>query len=194
MAVLYDKTGAPQEVPEENYHDLVASGRLFVPQGSVVPVVKPDGSLDTVPSEQVYDALGSGATLLGPQSYAQKVAEERYGSPLEQAKTVGEGLLSGATAGISEPVEKTLGVSQEDIEGRRLANPGEAIGSRVVGAVAPALLGEEASPLAALGKAAEEGVGGGLIGALARGATETGVYGASLEASRQAFTGEPADV
>jgi len=89
-----------------------------------------------------------------------------YETPAEQAKTIAEGLASGATLGGSKVAEtKLLGVKPEDILGREEANPWESGLANVAGTAgllgttggAGALLPEEAGALARIGAYGLEG-------------------------------------
>lgn len=154
--------------------------------------------MGTVSAENVYDAIAKGWRVMGPEEHAGYLAEKKYGSAGQGAIAAAEGLASGATAGLSEAGEKGLGLAtQEDIEGRKRAHPIVSTAAGIGGAILPALVGEEASPAAMIAKGGgslAEMLGEGMTAQIARGGFEAGVYGASQELSKQAFSGKPVEI
>jgi hypothetical protein len=107
---------------------------------------------------------------------------EKYGSPLEMAKTAAEQAVSGATLGASKVLEThgipALGIpaitTPEAIAGREAANPVTSIASNIGGTAGMLLATKGLGPLAAAGSAATR-IG---IGAL-EGAGIAGIYTAN---------------
>lgn len=197
MATLYTPEGQPTEIPDAEVHDALVSRKFLLPMGQQVPVESADGTITQIPSEQVYAAIQRGDRIMGPEEAGARARAEKYGGAGQGAVTAVEQGLSGATAGISEAVEKGFGVPPEDIAGRKEAHPIVSPIAGVTGAVAPMLFGDEVAPVSMIakgGEAVESFFGHGLAGAVLRGASEAGTYGAIDEASQQAFSGKPADV
>ena len=150
----------------------------FIPDSQFVPDAAPVAQGQSAPAQ-------AGPDFIPDDQFVSD--EDKHGTALEQLKTVGEGLASGATLGLSKVAEtKLLGVKPEDIAGREEANPWESGISQVGGAVAGLLGSEELlAPIKGaqlLGKGAQAGaealglgkVGAGIVGAGAEGAAIAG--------------------
>ncbi len=141
-------------VPSHQVTEAVASGKYSLPKEREVEVINPDGQLGTIPAEQAPQAFQNG------YRYAtQKDKDEiEFGSGIEQAKTIGQGLLKGALPlGIGTGVAKMFGAESERMRKREEVNPGEAMGSELAGFIAPSVL---SGGLGAAAKAGVEGVAG----------------------------------
>lgn len=70
-----------------------------------------------------------------------QLEEDKYSTPLEQAKTVAENFAQGMAGPLATGFEKNvLGVNPEDIIARQRANPGEEISSNIAGNMALAYM------------------------------------------------------
>lgn len=218
MKVVDNATGQLIEVPEEQAAAGLQSGALALKKGEKVPVFSPDGTIGTVPAEQLGDALGSGFTLSTKQEVRRAELAEKHKGIGEIAKTVGEGLASGATFGASDYL-----ISQSGEENRIAAaerkelNPGIRTASEIAGAVAPMLFsggsgtvakGAALAPTSLVGRAgaaaarATEGIVGteatSLLGRVAQkaipmavqGGLEGAAYGAGQTVSENALGGQ----
>lgn len=116
-------------------------------------VVNPDGVVGEVPDAQTKDALAQGytsASAAQSQTFLDARANrEKYGTAGQQVATGVEGALGTASFGLSDWLERGLGISTpEAMAAREETNPiAHGIGS-AVGIVAPALVGDEAGLLA----------------------------------------------
>lgn len=181
-----------------------------------VNVFNPAGEVVKIPKAQLPLALGSGqyqqASSDDVDSYLK---EQKYGGPLEQAKTALEGAASAATFGGSTAIETETGLAKpEDIQARRETNPvsygvgqtagligsnfipgvGEAADIGRVGAINPL---SAQSIMTGAGKGVAEGLG--LTGenalhrigsAAVQNAVETGLFQAGDEVSKN-FSQDP---
>ncbi len=141
-------------VPSHQVTEAVASGKYSLPKEREVEVINPDGQLGTIPAEQAPQAFQNG------YRYAtQKDKDEiEFGSGLEQAKTIGQGVLKGALPfGLGTGVAKMFGAESERMSKREEVNPNEAMASEMAGFIAPSVL---SGGLGAAAKAGVEGVAG----------------------------------
>lgn len=163
MADLYDEHGNPITIPDEQVRERFLAGKVIFPRGSKVPISYNGEHFGHVPAEEAEDAFSKGWSF-DPMGVANAHNQRVYGTPGQMAKTAVEQAISGATAGISEPIEAGLGIATpEAIEGRKAANPITAGVSGVAGAVAPAFLGDELGPVGLItraGEGVEEAVAG----------------------------------
>ncbi len=88
-----------------------------------INMVNPEGKLVSIPSAQLTEALESGYQKATDEHVAHYEKEQKYGSAAQQLITGLEGAASAATFGLSTAGERALGVSPEDIRGRREENP-----------------------------------------------------------------------
>jgi hypothetical protein len=136
-----------------------------------VEVINPEtGEPGFVPAHQLEDALSQGFTEVTPEDKLQ----EKYGGLGQQALTALEGAGVTGTLGASSAIERAVGVSPEDITGRREANPGAYMLGQVAGLLAPVGIGGR------LAKAAGE------AGAAALGFTEASIGSKIGSAATQA--------
>lgn len=159
------------------------------PTGRVVAVEPGD--------EQMYRSLGYSPESLGEQSerVAEAARREYYSEPLQQVQAGVEGLVSGATLGISDMI---AGPDSEMAQ-RARANPGIRLGTEILGGIAGLKL-----PLGAgvskLGKGVGGALGaeaGGLRGVLAKGAgtaVEGAIQGAGVAGAQARLNGDPLSV
>jgi hypothetical protein len=183
-----------------------------VPPQNKVNVVRPDGSVLSVTPEQA-----SKLKLLGYRDESNDEANERaleqgrenyYSTGTQKLKTAGEGVGRGLSLGATDYL-----FGDDDTRARAQYNPGVAIGTEILGALAPLVLSggatapEQAAsfgvraaarlaPTAALsrgGAAVGEAVGvGGRFGkAAVAGVVEGGVYGGAQAANHAYLTNDP---
>jgi hypothetical protein len=109
------------------------------PSQASVNLVRPDGSVMTATREQADKLALLGYKLEGAESAAARLGEEGreqyYSTTGQKLKTAGEGLLRGATLGGSDYL-----IGDDDTAARQQYNPGIALGSEIVGGVAPMFL------------------------------------------------------
>lgn len=108
--------------------------------GEVVNVLTPEGEITGLPKSQLADALHSGYQVASDDAVHQHLLQEKYGSTGEQLKTGLEGAASAATFGLSTGIEKAFGAKDEDIQGRREANPVSHMVGQVGGLAASTLV------------------------------------------------------
>jgi len=207
--VLYTREGEPVTVSDEEVIEGVLRGGLAFRKGTEVLIASPDGKRVGVADPQTaYRAFEKGWRFLGPDAARQYAEEKKYGTPLELLKTGVEGLARGASVNLSDPLlAGILGDDyREGAEARRRVNPGTAIGTEILGAVAPALAtggaGAGAKGLLALTPAAKVAQGAAAVqratSGLGRvapmalaGAAEGLAYGAGAQVSDSVLKGEP---
>lgn len=170
-----------------------------------ITLVRPDGSKLTVDPKQAARLKLLGYKEETVEQHIQDAYEasvkETFSSPGQQVATGIEGLASGASLGLIDPLISSPGTQQ-----RAKYNPGIRIGSEVVGAILPALAtaggsapgsaasvlgratlsGQVASRAGSLGRSI-----GGVKGALAAGAIEGSIAGAGSAISQATLSGDP---
>lgn len=177
--------------------------------GEKVTLVRGDGTLLEATPEQA-----GRLAILGyrPQTDFERAAqvaaqakEDYYTEPGQQLSAGLEGLGAGATFGLTDYL-----LGDDETKNRAVYNPGIRMGSEVVGALAPLLLGggggaagetagvaetaAKSAPTSLLSRAAKAlapGAEGSLAKAVAAGAIEGGVYGGAGAADRAYLDGEP---
>lgn len=169
----------------------------------------PDGSKVTVPASELQTALQSGYTQASAEEVAAEEERKHYTETTEQVKAGAEGLLRGTTFGLSDAAATATGLSDaSDMRKRKEYNPGIALGSEIVGGVAPLLIpgagvaagvargaGFMPRAVAGLGTAVEHGVakavGKGVLGRAASlgasGAVEGALVGGGMAVSDAAL-------
>lgn len=151
-------------------------------QDQLINVRDPDtGEIGSLPASQLAEASQFGYTPATPQETESFVREQKFGTPLEQAKTGLEGALSAATFGLSTAIETGLGAKPEDIVARRETNPLAHGAGQAAGLIGSSFL----IPGGGVAGAMEE------AGALAAGKLAPATYDAAkaLNAAREAGVG-----
>lgn len=161
-----------------------------------VNVIRPDGSAISVEEGQVgaLERLGYRREQ-APEAEARSLKrqnEEHFDSPIEKAKALGEGLLSGATAGLAD-----FALDDEETRAREEALPGWTLAGEIGGAVGSVLLSggsgaagqvarlTPAAKVAAFGERVGASVAKGKIGQAAVAAgVEGGISGAGITAGK----------
>lgn len=179
---------------------------------SLVNVIDPDsGELGSLPHDQLEDAVGQGYRTATPDEVTNHFNKEQYGTPGQQAMSVGEGILQGVAGPLATATEEMAGADPKNIAGRQETNPGENMIGQGIGLAAPALLAPESlaakATLGGIMSAAGEGAGEIAGQAIARPglaklgsnvvklAVENSVFAASDESSKMLLHPEanPAD-
>lgn len=151
------------------------------------PTAVPSGLNDFLSSEAPPSGDSGVALPKGLGEFiAPEMNEEKYGSPLEVAKTFLEGAASDASFGLSKGVERAFGVKPEDMRLREETNPIAAGTGKAAGFIGSAFVpGGAAKVLGKAGKAVASAAGlTGLGGAAARLATEGALYQSSNELAK----------
>ena len=200
---LVGRDGAIHDVPIAQAHQAVASGQFGWVHGSRIPVVDPTTGLVThVASEHASDVLSRmpGARLASNEEAAHQAKEQKYGSFGGMAAAAGEGAARGLTAGLSDAAATELaglfgGVGAREKVRAHLAseqevNPGIAMGSEIVGAVAPMLFGDVAGAADIIGSI-PRGIdaAGSLAGQIAGKLVGTGAESLLGKVGQKAITG-----
>ena len=125
-----------------------------------------DGKVEAVAPEDAQEYLATGYAPAGKQQIddfkKEEAFHEKFGTLGQQAKTFGEGASQALTLGLSDYLEKGLGVNPEDIKAREEENPGSHMAGTITGVAAPLILTGGASA------AAEGAEGVGLLGGAAK--------------------------
>lgn len=147
MPVLFNADGVAEDVPQELADQTIAAGT------HTIPLVSPEGDPVGVPAAE-RDALLQQGYRLPSTEQLQSLMDAATHGTAGQAVIAGlEGAAETATLGLSGAVESALGVDPEAQRKRAEQNPIAHGVGEVVGAVAPALVGDEAGLLNVLGKA-----------------------------------------
>lgn len=130
-------------------------------QDNSINVITPEGKLASLPEDQMQEALASGFKQATPEDFAKYENEQKFGTPLEQAKTFTEGALEGGTFGLYKPFAVRSGISTlENIKAREETNPIAHGVGQVAGLAGSALIpGGEAEILSNAGKLGAAAVG-----------------------------------
>jgi hypothetical protein len=167
-----------------------------------IPVVKPDGSLASVRSENYEKALAQGARLQSADEQAKFHSQLKFGDRPIAAGAAGA--VRGATVGLSDVVGPALGVvDRSTLRGLKEENPLASTVGDVAGTTASLFvpgLQEASGPalVARLGRAAQEGaglakatsLGGRMLGRVVAGGVEGSLFGAG-NAVTEAALGDP---
>lgn len=159
------------------------------PTGRVVAVEPGD--------EQLYRSLGYAPESLQEQGdrVAEAARREYYTRPLQKVQAGYEGLISGATLGITDMIAG----SDSEMAERARYNPGIRLGTEIVGGIAGLKL-PIGGGVAKLGKEAGIALGaeaGGIRGVLAKGAgtaVEGAIQGAGVAGAQARLNGDPLSV
>lgn len=161
---------------------------------ATVNLVNDHGDTITAPIDKAGALVQEGYRVEQSDEAAQRVSDhvrhDTYGGALGTAAAFGANALSGATLGLSDAGISALG-GGGDLQALRDEHPYASMAGQLTGAIAPALLGDEAG-LASLtpagltsrlGARIAERTGGGLIGTVAAGAAEGSLYNAGAYVS-----------
>lgn len=134
MPLLWDLQSRQQvPVPREQVLQALQSGQFGIPKGNVF--IRGDvGEAIEIPSSEIVSALQRGYRLEEPEETQLRLHGD------DEIIAAGEGLLRGATLGLSDPILITSGITTaEAIKGRKEANPGAATGGEIAALVGSAL-------------------------------------------------------
>lgn len=173
------------------------------PVAETVNVVSPLGSIGSVSAAQLAEAERQGYRVASPEEVAHAKNEAKYGGVGGAALAGAAGVARGATLGLSDAAGRAIGI-EDDLRGLREANPitsgvgevgGSLLGMGKLGG--PSLFMRGARALSAparaatrAGMAAERALGGGVLGTVAQGAVEGGLFGAGAGLSQVALADE----
>jgi hypothetical protein len=161
MAQLVNtQTNQIEEVGQDQLHEDLTSGKYNLVKGDSVNVINPSGQLVSLPAEQVPEALQSNFKFASQNDITQYENKQKYEQPLEQAKTFGEGVASGATFGASRELEKALFKNTEEQKLRSEINPGMELAGELTGGIGSMIVAPELAPVSMAAK-----VGRGVTGA-----------------------------
>jgi hypothetical protein len=195
---LFAEDGSPLKgIDDASVPQLVLGGKAFFPRNAQVGVVSPTGEHFLAPVEKAHSLFGQGWSYEGDEAMARRKAEEAQAGAAGGAKAFVEGAADVATLGSSSILENALLGNAAEQEARARAHPIAHGAGVAAGAFGPALVGDEASPLALLtkgGEAIESAVGKGIVGSAARGAAEFGVMGGTEELKQEVLHNQPADI
>lgn len=174
-------------IPREEVFARRAAGEIEFFPGAVVTFETPDGSVFTVPPEEVDLIIARGNRPATGSQIAELQREAEFSGGGQQVLTGIEGALEGATLGLSPEIAKLFGASRFRQQQRQRFNPTTATISKIGGAVLPSLIpggqftaaGQVGKLGAAIGRAGESG------GRIARIAAQAGagvVEGAAFSA------------
>ena len=129
-----------------------------------VNVTNKDGTLGTIPTDQLDSALKGGYELVSDKDAHDQRIQEKYGGIGGRAAAFGINAGDAITLGAGKGIAAAIGGddAKEYMRGVEEANPLSATAGTVAGVVAPMLVGDEAGALGLLAKPAEalEGLGG----------------------------------
>ena len=152
MPLLYNnKTQTIENVPDENYTQLVASGEYSPRQKVELTVMSPDGQVGTMPAENAQMAFNQGFRYYGAaeskaksQADIAQIKQEAYDAPLTAA---GLGVARGLTFGLSDVAARGVGTlvgagdeTADALLNLREQNPIASTVGEVTGAVGGAFL------------------------------------------------------
>ncbi len=170
MAKLVSKTTMyEEEIPEDKVLERFLSGKYAFRKGERVPVVAPDGSIGTIPSEKALEAFQGGFAY--DVDHVRRKEEREFGDREISAFIAGAG--RGATLGLSDVLLTETGlVEEETLRGLEEYNPGASLTGELIGVAAPLLVPEPSSTAGALARIAGTGIRA--IGAPVRAAVKVG--------------------
>lgn len=146
MKVIDKQSGQVIDVPDDKVQAGFQAGAYALPKGTRVPIQRADGDIGTVPAEGLDAELHAGASIVPQADFEQAQAQSKYGGVGGMATTAALGALHGATGGLSDAVIGAIGGegTRQYIRQHYEANPYTTGASQIAGAVAPALVGDEA--------------------------------------------------
>lgn len=172
MQLVNAKSGELEDVPQDSAHAALTAGTHNLIGGSPVNVLSPDGSLGSIPAEQVPEAMARyGFKLPTDADLSEYANQQKYGEGFgNELKAGAAGVARGATFGLSDVgLTKTGLVDPEALAELRKRNPAASTAGEIGGAVGSALLAPEASLPGLAGK-----LGTGIAAKLAPAAIEGG--------------------
>lgn len=213
MKLVDHSTGQLVDVPEAQAPDALKSGQYGLPKGAPVPVVGADGKVGQVSPEKTQAVIDSGGRFASAEEHRKAALENEYGGLGGGLAATGEGLVRGASLGLSDPLavgaarlfggDTAAEKTRQHLALDKEAHPWLAGGGELVGAAAPMLLSggatapEQGAALAARGGAEALEGGGRVAQALTAGAGAAEVpnavamsAGAMKEAGVAAHIGE----
>lgn len=169
---LYEKaTGKPVtfDTPDAAQAAFM-TGKYGVKSSDVVPMRGPDGAIHDVPATAVKQGFAAGGAFVAPEEVRAFDLEQKHGGVVGTAKAAAAGLARGLTLGLSDVALGGIGgkETRQTLSELKEAHPIASTGGELVGAVAPAFVGDEAglgtagAKLAALGEAGEAARGASL--------------------------------
>lgn len=142
------QTNILEEIPQDNFHEAITSGKYNLIKGEPINVLNPSGELVSLPAEQVPEALKSNFSIPSQQDITAYSNKLKYETTPEQAKTFAEGVASGATFGVSRELESQLFKNAAEQKARQEINPALSTTGEITGAVGSMLLAPEIAPTA----------------------------------------------
>jgi len=155
-------------------------------------VLDQDGEMWTLPNNAVPQALKEGYSMPAPEQVAAYEQDKQYGTAMQQAKALAEGVGQGMTGPIAPYLETKMGIKPEDIRARQEVNPvshygGELGGLLIPGGVLGKALGHSGALAANLIKGGIEGAEATtLAGKIGTGAAKAAVENMMLAGSDEA--------
>ena len=117
VTVLDIKTGDPKQVPNEEVHKYVLSGKWRLPPGGRIPVTFGTGKIHEIPSEKALEAFKYKATYANAARWEKAKSKKDFGSGWKNFTAAATlGVMSGATLSLSN----AAGVASGAIEAREL--------------------------------------------------------------------------
>jgi hypothetical protein len=104
MKMFDAQTGKAVDVPDEHVQTAFQSGKYGLAPGSTIPIVRRDGQMGTIQSQDFSQELNSGSRIATPQEFHQAELEARRGGIGNTLAAAGEGLARGLTLGASDPL------------------------------------------------------------------------------------------
>lgn len=148
-----------------------------------VDVVSPAGEHGTIPGAQLQDAMDQGYRIPSQEELTKFAETKKYSQPIEQLKTIGEGIGQGVAGPVFTAAETGLLGNEAEQRGRSETNPIEHGVGQVAGLVGPAILSAGASA------AARAGVGGAELASAAAKAAEFSQAGVLEKAGNAVIKG-----
>ena len=204
MSELVNKdTGQVVNLEGDDYLKAVKSGRFQPPEGQGVTANLDGGGTVSLPGTSSEFKQNNRLSAVTPEdtrsTESDLLAEQLWGGAGQEALTLGEGALSGATFGLSD---KLLTAAGAETAQRAETNPTARFVGELGGAIVPGLLSGGTGAVGGLARAIPAGglvaktAGlskslGGLKGALAAGALEGAAFGAGQAVSQLALHNIP---
>jgi hypothetical protein len=185
---LVGPKGELVDLPEEQAAAAWKSGQYTLPGGAPVPIVGSDGTVGTVDPEHAQAVIDGGGRFASAQELHKATVDAKYGGLGGQVVAGAEGIVRGATLGLSDPLAVGAGrlfggdagaeKVREHLKGETEANPWTSTLSELGGAALPTLLtggaGGAAEVTEAAGVVAKIGEGVRALGAAPRGVMAAG--------------------